>query len=218
MLNSELIRQRRGDLNMSNREVARQLRVTAAVIKRLEEGSNHEWIALGEVARLASILSIEFGDMFSPELVEAPDVRNTAADRAAELGALLYEMGKLVPRSALCQALECSPDELDDALTELAAVLAPAGMTIHSSKDSVSIEAVADINPDHVESLIRSQLSSRGLTITDANILAEIAEGMHAQRKLSNHENRALQRLRKAGIVEGDRQELTVAARESLLL
>lgn len=175
-------------------------------------------MALGEVAKLASILSIRFGDMFSPELIEVPKTTDKATERVAQLGALLHEMGKLVPRSALCQALECSPDELDDALTELAVVLAPAGMTVHASKDSVSIAAAADTDTESLKTLIRSQLSNRGLTITEGNILAEVAQGMHERRKLSVHENTALQRLRKAGIIDKDRVVLSETARVSLLI
>jgi hypothetical protein len=41
---------------------------------------------------------------------------------------------------------------------------------------------------------------------------------MPARRKLSNHENTVLQRLRKAEIIDKDRAELSEAARLSLLL
>ena len=91
-------------------------------------------------------------------------------------------------------------------------------MTVHAGKDSVSIAAAAGTDTVSLKRLIRSQLSSRGLTIPDGNILAEVAQGMPARRKLSNHENTVLQRLRKAEIIDKDRAELSEAARLSLLL
>jgi hypothetical protein len=44
-----------------------------------------------------------------------------------------------------------SPDELDEALTELAAVLGPAGMTVHAAKDSVAIAASAGTEDEEQE-------------------------------------------------------------------
>lgn len=217
MLNGELIRQRRRDLNMSHREVASRLRVTSAVIHRLEEGTNHEWITVGEVVKLASILAIKFGQMFSPEAAERLAVTGAADPSVSELGAFLCEMGGRVPRSALCQVFECSPDELDDALTRLTEALKGVGMTVHSLKDRVSITAVAGTDTESLKALTRSQLSRRGLTITDGNLLAEVVQGMNARRMLSHNENTALQRLRKAGIIDKDRTELSEDARASLL-
>lgn len=217
MLNAGLIRQRRRDLGLSIHEVARQLRVTDAVVKRLEEGVNHEWVTVGELTRLAEILSVDVHDM-----IDAPARAAGPGDdkRVEQVGRVLSEIEKLVPRSSLCKALDCTPEELEETLAQLDAALRPVGMSVHHFKASVSLEPVpeAEGSAGQLRTVIRDEIASRCLTITEANVLARAMSGTVNEWELNTYENMAFQRLRKAGLVEADAAVITTEVLESLLL
>jgi len=123
----------------------------------------------------------------------------------------------MTPRSALYQALECTPDELDEALDRLSVALAPAGMTVHRWKDKVSIESSVTTDVASLRKLIRDQSVRRGLMVSEANVLVQAINGTLQERSLGKFDNVALQRFRKAGIIEAGSLEFTPEAKESLL-
>lgn len=217
LLDVALIRRRRRELGLSLREVARHVSVSAAVIERLEDGTNHNDLPLALVAALADTLAIPRQDIWAQPHPADTDT----ADDAATVGALLAETGVLTPREALADALAWPLDRLDTALKELDQRLRPLGWMLHHLNGDVDIRRhPGAASPEQIQTLLRHHQARRSLKLSEARLLYRILDGLNEQHISSNNDRVALGRLQNAGLLNDDTEQPTAAdeVRYSLLL
>lgn len=202
ILNSDLVRARRNDLGLSQRETARHLGVTSAVVARLEDGVNHRDLPLRTIAALADLLGCHPTDLFHqpPE----PDDSADADDDAATLGALLAHLDRSVAADAVADALDWTLPRVRQAAADLDTRLRTCGMTLATTAvgDLKPVPAATAIAPDELQRAYREHHARRGLTHAEARMLvAVLADDIDPQR-LTNPDTVTLARLRNAGLIE----------------
>jgi transcriptional regulator with XRE-family HTH domain len=85
ILNTALIRQRRLELSISKRELARRINVTAPAVIALERGTNHHALKLREVNDLARALSLPITSLIAESAAAPPPAPDDVALEAALL-------------------------------------------------------------------------------------------------------------------------------------
>lgn len=218
ILDTGLVRSRRRELEMSQRQLAKHLGVSPTVVTALEDGRNHHALKLAFVARLADILAVDVEQLLEPSADTVADSRSVA-DLAASVGALLFDTATFTPVEALAEATGHTLDDVAAALDSLEPRLAAVGLSLQRRSGQVAIRTSADLDLEERRRLLRSHQARRGLRLTEARLLREVLDGNIDEARLSNPELVALNRLRHAGLVTGDGiPELTTEVKASLLL
>lgn len=102
ILDGALIRRRRQDLSMSQRELSQRLAVSPIMVVAAEEGTNDETLSLGVVASLAETLAVEVPDLFL-----VPDGEPSEPNSHTQaVGSLLAEVRGLVAVEAIAEAVD----------------------------------------------------------------------------------------------------------------
>lgn len=218
ILDTGLVRSRRRELEMSQRQLAKHLGVSPMVVTALEDGRNHHALKLGFVVRLADVLAVDVDQLLDSSADPVVDSQSVA-DLAASVGALLFDTATFTPVEALAEATGHTLDDVTAALDSLEPRLAAAGLSLQRRSGEVAIRTTAHLDPEERKRLLRSHQARRGLRLTEARILREVLDGSVDEARLSNSEMVALNRLRHAGLVTGDgTPELTTDVKASLLL
>ncbi len=218
ILDTDLVRSRRRELELSQRQLAKQLGVSPMVVTALEDGRNHHALKLAFVARLADVLAVDVAQLFEfspPRVVDSQSV----SDLAASLGALLFDTSTFTPVEALAEATGHTLDDVTTALDSLESRLAAVGLSLQRRSGEVALRPTADLDPEERKRLLRRHQSRRGVRLTEARVLREVLDGNIDEARLSNPNLVALNRLRHAGLVTDDGVPGLVAeVKASLLL
>lgn len=218
ILDAKLIRARRRELELSQRQLAKQLGVSPMVVSALEDGRNHHALKLSFVSRLADVLAVDVAQLFEsspPWVVDSQSV----SDLAVSLGALLFDTATFTPVEALAEATGHTLDDVAAALDSLESGLAAVGLSLQRRSGEVALRTTAHLDPEERKRLLRRHQARRGLRLTEARILREVLDGNIDEARLSNPELVALNRLRHAGLVTDDGAPLLPQeVRNSLLL
>lgn len=103
ILDTGLVRARRRELEMSQRQLAKLLGVSPTVVTALEDGRNHHALKLGFVVRLADVLAVDVQQLLESSADPVVD-SESVADLAASVGALLFDTATFTPVEALAEA------------------------------------------------------------------------------------------------------------------
>ncbi len=148
------------------------------------------------------MLGISLAALVLPEPTPGTSV---AEDDTARLGALLHATETLTPINAICEVLGWTLEHTRAALDDLDRHLRPAGLRVHEVKGEVRIvRRVEATDAGKLKELLRRHQARRGLGLSEARVLADLAAGRLDTKKLSNPNQVALARLRNAGLVDLD--------------
>lgn len=215
ILDGDLIRRRRDELRVSQRQLASQIGATGAVIRGLEAGTNHTTVSVGLLDKLARALAIEPGHLFTARAAsELEGTETDVGDDAATLGSALTAVGTSMPVSAVADHLGWERDRVLAAIDELARVLPRCGMQLRHVSGRLSIErAVEPVDRAQLEATVRGHLTADGLSVLEARLLHQVWTG-GVPRELTNAEHVALGVLANAGLIEpGDAPKNSQAQR-----
>ncbi|WP_052666747.1 helix-turn-helix domain-containing protein [Nitriliruptor alkaliphilus] len=215
LLNADLCIRRRQELGLSQRELARRMGMTAAVIERIEAGTNHNDLPLAMVAALADALALDIRDMVTPD----PPSREPSDQDVDQLAAFLFDTG-WVPQSAICELLGWTPERTSTAIDELERRLDRTGLAVqHRNGQSRLLTAMAPDDTEQRAQTIHAHLRRSGMTASQARTLHRALDGIEERQIASVDDRNALGTLRNAGYVTRDTHvELTDAVKFSLLL
>jgi transcriptional regulator with XRE-family HTH domain len=228
-LNTALIRARRLELGLSERKFASLTGLGQAVVRGIESGSTHKDLTLGDLDRVAATLSVSLTTLLeeevpqlTPEQVAGPLTEQEFRSHCmAMVGALLFDVGRLVPVESLARTVDLSLGETHRVLTELDALLRPAGLLVHRLGNSVKLWRTSDAVPhEMLQRTWRSQLARRGLDAGQARLLHQTLSGRR-DKTLTNDQQVTAAELVNAGLLERTRSggvELSDDVRYSLLL
>lgn len=200
-LNTELIRRRRRELRLSERELGERLGTSRTTVRFLESGEVAGKLSLDFIAELAAVLAIPFADLV---VSEAPAARPAGGD-AERLGALLAEAaGEPTLLDLAAEVLGWDIERTQQAAADLAAALKRAGMILCTADDELAIlPAAAVLSGEELRARARRHLARNHLTSHQAKVLLAYAErDLDAVRKLGRREFTAIALLAKAGLIE----------------
>jgi transcriptional regulator with XRE-family HTH domain len=209
----------RGELNLSQREVAFEVGINPITMSRLEQGLCDEVLSLRTVARLAAALGLSITSLFrQPEPDPAP--KDPEADER-RLEALLCDARTAASADDIAIALGWSLPRTYAALTALKEGLAGRGTTVFASARRYRLAARSDIlTSQERQRLERAHHTRHGLRMHEALLLRQVRNEtlQIGWTRMSGKERVAAGSLFKAGLVEivGDRIALTEDARFSL--
>lgn len=220
VLDGELVRSRRIDLQFGETAFARATGLTVRELQRLERGEAQDHLTLRQVQAIAATLSLKISDMLT-EPVAAPDM--PAPEHMTDIGALLATTPSPIHADAFCLALDMTSAALDSTLDSVDRVIRPAGMAVARTRDGISLTSAKPIQPERSEAVHRDVIAIDHLEADIAQIILEAVHGREPGR-LRGTAGRRLTRLARAGIIrfaepdEAWRITITDAVRYSLRL
>lgn len=217
LLNTDLIRRRRLQLRLSQRQLAHHIGVTAPTLARIEDGSNHAELTLETVHQLAGALALDIKELHARPAAEETHDREYDV---ARVGTALQQEHGLTPLEALAAAFGWTLERTRAAVDQLANVAPTCGLRVHELKREVSLVPAADPTiQQQMEALARSRYARKELNLTEARVITHIIRGADRRQLQGNAQQVALGRLRNAGYVTTDETPcLTDDVAYSLLL
>jgi len=218
LLDAARIRRLRLIRGLSEREMAKLLGVTGAVVATLERGGNHNELPAASLAALAQALGVDVSTLFSSP-AGSPN-----ADDASVVGELLAGERRLVAVTTLAEALGWTVIRSAAAVEQLAALLPGVGMAVHRLNGDVAIVPAASRDtPQALATLARRSFARRGMTLSQARMLhrvyvgdlAGLEDGNASRVTLGSLLNADLVR-HSAGRARGGRPQLSPDARDGL--
>lgn len=227
ILDVEAIRRRRAEAGLSHRAVASALGVSSSVIKRLETGTNHPDLTVGQLARLADLLAVNVADLItkprrSPDGPDpSPADETSPDDDAAVVGSLLATTKVLTPTTAVAEATGWPVPRVHAALEVLADRLPATGQQLRRHQHLVALaRAVTDDDADRIRAALRIHLARNGVSAGEVRLLRRIHAGT-VPKVLGNADSVTLGVLANAQLIasdDGATWGLTDDVRYSLLL
>lgn len=203
LLNVELIRRRRRELGLSERAIAKHLRVTSPAVAGIEEGTNHEQLTLRTVVTLSRVLGVQPSDLIVTDRTSDLD-----PDRVRQVGQLLGAVGRPVPIDLVAELVGVTLDEVDALVEELDSRLRIAGFGVRNDGVEVALVGEPIVSPERMKDALRRHAAKCGLKLREVDLLRRIVDGDVNENSLGNADRVALGRLRNAGIVISDGLEI----------
>ncbi|WP_163772140.1 hypothetical protein [Nocardioides zeae] len=160
--------------------------VTQTVLRGIEAGTSHAGLTLGEIQRLAALLSLPHGQLLTAPTVTEPAAGPAGPPTAAEhreravklVSALLIEINRTIPEQTLVELAEVSLSELDAVLGELESRLSAAGLCVRIVHGGAFIRSV-DGSLDRDSALVtwRWHLGRDSLNMGQEKLLQKLARG-----------------------------------------
>jgi len=223
LINTTLIAERRRELNMTARTLAKAAAVPQAVLypHQPKAGAGYN-ITLGELARIAAVLAVSPADLLRRPN-EAPN-GPAGGDVAVMLAALMDEAHvTLVHRDDLACALGWPVERVDDAVRQATEHVPTLGLMLHQHPGGgLGLRAQHGLlSSEEQQRLARAQTLRKNLPRDQARTLREVVDGVYDSRwtrMLSRHI--PIQALRKRGLIHDTDAglRLTATAAYSLLL
>lgn len=227
LLNAALIRDRRLELGLSSRKLAAITGLGQAVVRGLEAGTNHKDLTFGDLHRLADTLAVEPGELLAPsspapEPVAGPPRHGEHLDQhVAQIGALLFEVDRLIPVESVATTTGLTLDQTHEVLDELDRRLRRLGLLLHRLGNAVKIWRTIDaVSRNTLQTTWRTHLARRGLDIGQVQLLHQAHRGRR-HKTLTNDQQVTAAQLVNAGILDRTNAggvELSADVRYSLLL
>jgi len=201
LLNMQLIRDRRVELRLSVRDIAKQLGVSITTVANLETGRAHGEQPLSLLFRLAEVLAMDVTDLLaSPRPDEAAGADD---DLVAKVSSVLFELRHLTSPEILATALNVTTGDVEAAVTVLDRRVAKFGLRVHRLRGDVGIvRSQATPTRDELHAAWQQDFARRSMTLSQARMLYRVWLGGFEQKQLSNPERVTLGQLINAGLVE----------------
>lgn len=196
-----------------------------AVIRGIEAGTNHKDLTLGDLTRLAAALTMDVTQLLTgagppPGGCDMQDSGPAAAD-LARVGALLYEVDRLIPVESLAGTAGLTLAQTHAVLGELDVRLRTIGLRVHHLGNTARVSADVDaVDAETLRRTWRSHLGRRGLDIGQVNTLHQVRTGRRTK-TLTNDQQVTVNQLTNAGLLtrtSSGGAELAADVRYSLLL
>jgi transcriptional regulator with XRE-family HTH domain len=196
-LNADLLRRRRRELGISERDLAAAAGASKIFIRHLESGGGDDQVTMEVLRRIARALAVSVN-----ELLEATDVE-IERDDVAVAGALLTEIGEPTPPVALAGSLGWDLERTEAALVGLAAAAPQLGLALQRLHGLVAMRRSAtDLAPEQLRRAHTSATARRGLDANAARMLyLVLTDQLGDKRRLNIREQQALVQLRKGGLL-----------------
>lgn len=140
MLNGGALRARRQELGITKRTLANLAGVTGTTITRLEECGDPDQLSVATLMKILRNLAVDLSEVIVPDLNTIPESTISIVE---ELGQLLHNHKKAMPRSHIAECMDLALSEVDSALLKLDELLRFAGLRIHHASTGVAIVASA---------------------------------------------------------------------------
>ena len=222
ILDGDRVRSLRLERGISQRELARRLRVTSIVIRNLEEGRNHSELTLRLLDELADALVVDPSALVQRRQTHDAQGANAVEGDVRKLGAVLASERTGLTSKALALAAGWKLDRLAKARTALNEQLQAVGMTVAvgSSGWKLQPDMTALSWQDELR-LGQARHSERGLLLREAELLRAAVDGALTpqwEQHIGNADRVALGGLLKAGLVvrSEDGVGLSAAVSQSL--
>ncbi len=201
LLNTQLIRDRRVDLRLSVRDLAKQLGVSITTVANLEVGRAHGEQPLSLLFRLAEVLAVDVAALLAPQAPVAASVAD--ADLVAKVGGVLFELRHLTAPEVLASALNVTTDEVEAAMATLERGVATFGLRVHRLRgDGGVVRSQALPGREEGRAARQQDFARRSMTLSQARMLYRVWQGGFQQKQLSNPDRVTLGQLVNAGLVE----------------
>lgn len=226
LLNTDLIRDRRLELGLSERKLAAVTGLGQAVIRGLEAGTNHKDLTLGDLHRLADALALDAQHLLAAtsatEAAAGPATRDAHLDQhVTQVGALLFDVDRLIPVESLALTTGLTLDQTHEVLAELDRRLRAVGLLLHRLNNAVKIWRTSDaVSRETLQATWRAHLARRGLDIGQVTLLQQVRRGRRTK-TLTNDQQVTAAQLVNAGILDRTSAggvDLSADVRYSLLL
>lgn len=226
LLNTDLIRDRRLELGLSERKLAAVTGLGQAVIRGLEAGTNHKDLTLGDLHRLADALALDAQHLLAAtsatEAAAGPATRDAHLDQhVTQVGALLFDVDRLIPVESLALTTGLTLDQTHEVLAELDRRLRAVGLLLHRLNNAVKIWRTSDaVSRETLQATWRAHLARRGLDIGQVTLLQQVRRGRRSK-TLTNDQQVTAAQLVNAGILDRTSAggvDLSADVRYSLLL
>jgi len=140
ILNGTTMRKRRMELGISIRALANLAGVTGSTIARLEDSGDPSQLSVQTLMKIIRNLAVDLSDVVDSDLQSSPYSIMTTVE---ELGQLLHNHKKAIPRSHIAECMDLTLNEVDSALLKLDELLRFTGLRIHQASTGVAIVAAA---------------------------------------------------------------------------
>lgn len=174
VLDTALIRARRLQLQMSERDVASAIGRSEIVVRKLEAGENHEQQTLGALVRLAEALALEPAELFSN--------RSSAGDGHGNdevmIEAALATLARGLSAETLSRALGSPLPQVLSALERLRDRRRATGVRVHQRAGRWRLVPNEQVLGTHrLRELEREHLGRERLTLSQARVLKQLVDG-----------------------------------------
>jgi transcriptional regulator with XRE-family HTH domain len=218
LLNSQLLKERRLQLNLPTRELGRLSGMSGPTIQRIEAGESAPDLTLGDLHRLASALGLQLWEVLDARsTTERPE---TLDDVRVE--ALLANAGRLIRREEIATAFQWDLERVSNALTTLAARLDGTGQRLHvRTAGDVAIQpAPVGLTSSERERATRAAYQHRGINRRSAGVLAPLISARQMSVPTTNSDRVGAGELAAAGLahIDGDQILLSDECAYSLML
>jgi transcriptional regulator with XRE-family HTH domain len=167
-VNSRVLRQRMLDLGLSDRRAAALVGVGQATIRNMTtDGILGGQMTVSTLRRLLDETGLTADDLLDTPAEPTDD----ASGDQRMLAQVLLADTRMHPRERLAVALGWTLTRLDRAMTDLDAVLEPAGLKVHVNGMGVTLRAADTLADDAVRRLQAARDVSEGLDNADARLL-----------------------------------------------
>lgn len=204
ILDGDRVRSLRLERGLSQRELARRLRVSSSVVRYLEEGRNHTELSLRFLDELADALAVDPGALVQPRSREA-NGSSATEDDVRKLGAILAAERTGLTSKALAFATGWKLDRLSKARAALTAQLRPVGMTVACGSGGWKLQPdMTALTWQDELRLGKARQSERGLRLREAELLRAALDGALTpqwEQHIGNADRVALGGLLKSGLV-----------------
>ena len=226
LLNAALVRARRLQLGLSERQLSAVTGLGQSVIRSVEAGTNHKDLTLGDLTRLADALAVDPPQLLTsqttrPDPAAGEDDEDVSAAELARLGALLYDVDRLVPVESLAVTTGLTLQRTHNVLAALDARLRPIGLRVHTLQNNVRVTPDLDaVDAATLRHTWRAHLGRRGLDIGQVHTLQQVRNGRRSK-TLTNDQQVKVSQLTNAGLLTRTTSggaELSDDVRYSLLL
>jgi transcriptional regulator with XRE-family HTH domain len=201
LLDTDLIRERRLALGLSQPALAKRVARSPTVISLLERGENHQRLTLDLVAALASALGLQTVDLFRP-----PASGALATEDDVKVEAALATTGKGLSTTDLAKGFDWGIDRVHAALAALRDRLAPTGVNLHQHAGKWYLRPrVPVLSRPEQQRIEGSRVARDRLSRYDAEVLAAVVGGAADGRWVvdaSNARKVALAHLLRLGYIE----------------
>lgn len=225
LLDAARVRARRLELGLSERQLSAVTGLGQAVVRGIEAGTNHKDLTLGDLTRLAAALTMDVTQLLTaagppPSGDDMQDSGPAAAD-LARVGALLYEVNRLIPVESLAVTAGLTLAQTHAVLGELDVRLRTIGLRVHRLGNTVRVSAEVDaVDAETLRRTWRAHLGRRGLDIGQVHTLHQVCTGRR-NKTLTNDQQVTVNQLTNAGLLtctSSGGAELSADVRYSLLL
>lgn len=226
LLNAGLVRARRLELGLSERELSAVAGLGQSVIRSLEAGTNHHDLTLGEVHRLAATLTVDVTHLLARDQPErddeaGADAHTDGSTDVGRVGSLLFAVNRLMAVESLAETTGLTLERTHTVLTELDLRLRTIGLRVHRLGNDVRVSADVDAaDAATLQRLWRAHLARRGLDIGQVHALHQVRAGRRGK-TLTNDQRVTVSQLTNAGLLTRTANggaELSADVRYSLLL